>query len=68
MILPGHFLFKPHQGGNIAQHNNNDADRRIMKDRQKIAGQIIQEGQANTHKEENNVDDPAQKSRNEFKG
>ncbi|STV75994.1 Uncharacterised protein [Klebsiella michiganensis] len=61
-------MLEPHQGGNIAQQNNNDADRRIMKDRQEVAGQIIQEGQANTHKKENNVDNPAQKSRDEFKG
>jgi thiamine phosphate synthase YjbQ (UPF0047 family) len=52
-------LLEPQQGGNITQQIYNHADRRVMKDGQQIAGQIVEEGQANTHKK-NNVDNPAQ--------
>ncbi|SAE30700.1 Uncharacterised protein [Enterobacter cloacae] len=66
VIFPGNSAFQPEQRGNIAQQNNHYRNRRIMQDGKQVRRQIIQEGQADPHKEQNDVNNPAEKTINKL--
>ena len=59
-MLPGDKLFQTAQRQQVAKQNAEGRHQRGVKDRQQIAAEVIEKRQADAHKEQDDIDHPAQ--------